>query len=237
MGSLHRHLVLERQAEYLRPGRNAMETSVELAQSFTRNGKPFMLIESVKKVLKTLNDNNIPYAIIGGLAVAHHAVPRLTQDIDLAVYLEDTGKVRALFPQSYLRGTVVVEVYEVEGTRLDILPARLQYQRAVVQNAVSGVIEGVPARIATPRDLILLKMMAAPSRPELAARMQDETDIAGILQFQSEAIRKEDIQYVADRLLELCFTPDERARTWSQLEWMNSILEQLGMSDRVYSGL
>ncbi|MBI2190720.1 MAG: hypothetical protein HYU36_01890 [Planctomycetes bacterium] len=227
-----RQLVRERQAEYLRPGRNAMETSIELAQSFTRKGRPYMLFDSVKKVLKALNDNHIPYAIIGGLAVAHHAVPRLTQDVDVAIFFEDTGKVRDLFPGCYLRGTAVVEVYEIEGTRVDVLPAKLRYQRAAVQNAVAGEIEGVPARICAPRDLLLLKMVAAPNRPELAARMQDEADIAGILQFHSADLRKEDAQYVADRLLELCFTLEERNKTMTQIEWLNGILDQLGMADR-----
>jgi hypothetical protein len=62
------------QLEYLLPGHNALETSLELAQSWTRKGKPLMLIETVKRVLETLDRNQILYAIIGGLAVSHHAV-------------------------------------------------------------------------------------------------------------------------------------------------------------------
>ena len=122
--------VLPGQIEYLLPGRNALETSLELAQSWTRHGRPYMLTDTVKRVLQALNDNQIPYAVIGGLAVSHHAVPRLTQDVDLIVAHEDTGRVRALFPNCYLKGTAVVEVYQVEGTRVDILPAKLRYQRA-----------------------------------------------------------------------------------------------------------
>jgi hypothetical protein len=222
------------QREYLLPDRNALETSLTLAQSWTRNGKPFMLIDTVKRVLETLEQNQVPYAIIGGLAVAHHAVPRLTQDMDLVVRAEDVGRLRSLFPGCYQRGTAVVEVYDIGGTRVDVLPAKLRYQREVVARAVLGAIEGLPARIAAVRDLVLLKMFAAPNRPELGARRQDETDVTQILDISRGKITGQDIRYIGDRLLELCFTVEERAQTVKQLEWLNDTLAQLGMSDRAF---
>src|SRR5947209_4352229 len=157
MGSHSSTSVLPGQLEYLLPGRNGLETSLVLGQSWTRKGKPYMLVETVKRVLATLDRNQIPYAVIGGLAVSHHAVPRLTQDVDLVVLQEDTGRIRALFPGCYQRGTAVVEVYDIEGTRVDFLPAKLRYQREVVRNAGPGEIEGTQARVASVRDMILLK--------------------------------------------------------------------------------
>lgn len=59
-------------------------------------------------------------------------------------------------------------------------PTRWRYQRAAVQNAVAGDIEGVSARVCDTRDLILLKMIAAPNRPELDARRADEAEITGL---------------------------------------------------------
>jgi hypothetical protein len=222
------------QVEFLLPGRNALETSLTLAQSWTRKGKPYMLIDTVKRLLQTLDAHQIPYAVIGGLAVSHHAVPRLTQDVDLIVAMEDAARFRALFRNCYQRGTAVVEVYEIEGTRVDVLPAKLRYQRAVVKNAVQGTIEGTPAQIASVRDLILLKMFAAPNRPELAARRQDETDITGLLQMNSQSVAAADIRYIGDRLLELCFTVEDRTKTVRQIEWLNDTLVQLGMADRSF---
>jgi hypothetical protein len=226
--------VLQRQREYLLPGHNALETSLELGQSWTRNGKPYMLIDTVKRVLETLDQNQISYAVIGGLAVSHHAVPRLTQDVDLMILHEDAGRIRKLFPGCYQRGTTVVEVYDIEGTRVDFLPAKLRYQREVVNSAVPGKIEGNPARVACVRDLVLLKMFAAPNRPDLRARRQDETDITGLLQFSASILTAADIRYIGDRLLELCFTAKDRAETISQLRWLNDTLTQLNMSDRLY---
>jgi hypothetical protein len=226
--------VLPAQREYLLPGRNALETSLTLAQSWTRKGKPFMLIDTVKRVLEVLEQNQVPYAVIGGLAVSHHAVPRLTQDVDLVVRAEDMAKLRSLFPGCYQRGTAVVEIYDIEGTRVDVLPAKLRYQREVVARAVPGEIEGTPARVAAVRDLILLKMFAAPNRPELDARRADEADITSLLRVNAQAITREDIRYIGDRLLELCFTAEERAKTVKQLEWLNDTLTQLGMADRAF---
>jgi hypothetical protein len=226
--------VLDRQREYLLPGHNALETSLELGQSWTRKGKPFMLIDTVKRVLETLDRNQIVYAVIGGLAVSHHAIPRLTQDVDLVVMHEDTGRVRKLFPGCYQRGTAVVEVYDIEGTRVDFLPAKLRYQREVVHNAGQGQIEGMPARVASVRDLLLLKMFAAGSRPLLGDRKQDEADITRLLEVNSATIAAQDIRYIGDRMLELCFTTKDRAQTVSQLKWLNDTLVQLQMSDRLY---
>ncbi len=223
---------LPAQREYLLPGCNALETSLVLGQSWTRKGKPFMLVDTVKRVLEVLEQNQVPYAIIGGLAVSHHAVPRLTQDVDLVVRAEDMGRVRSLFPGCFQRGTAVVEVYDIDGTRVDVLPAKLRYQREVIARAVPGDVQGTPARLASVRDLILLKMFAAPNRHELDARRADEADITSLLRVNSATITKEDIRYVGDRLLELCFTAEERANTVRQLEWLNDTLAQLGMSDR-----
>lgn len=222
------------QLEYLLPGCNAMETSLVLAQTWKWEGKPHMLMETVKQVLGTLDRNQIPYAVIGGLAVSHHAVPRLTLDLDLVVRHEDTGRIRALFPGCYQRGTAVVEVYYIGTTRVDLLPAKLRYQREVLRAAVPGEIGGTPAKVASVRDLLLLKMFAAPNRPDLSARRQDETDITGVLQFNAATITAEEIRYVGDRMLELCFTAEDRAKTVSQLEWLNDTLAQLHMSDRAY---
>lgn len=222
------------QLEFLLPGCNALETSLILGQSWGRDGKPYMLIDTLIRVLRNLGEQNIPYAVIGGLAVSHHAVPRLTQDVDLIVAAEDAARFRALFPNCYQRGTAINEVYEIDGMRVDVLPAKLRYQRAVIKNAVAGEIQGTPAKVASVRDLILLKMFAAPNRPELTARRQDEADITGLLEINSKLITADDIRYIGDRLLELCFTVDVRDRTVKQIEWLNDTLAQLGMSDRVH---
>jgi hypothetical protein len=68
----------------------------------------------------------------------------------------------------------------------------------------------------------------------LVARKRDEADMTGLLEINKEKITKEEIRYVGDRLLELCFTAEDRAKTVQQLEWLNEALTQLGMSDRTF---
>jgi hypothetical protein len=92
----------------------------------------------------------------------------------------------------------------------------------------------MPARVACVRDLLLLKMFAAPNRPALEARRQDETDITALLHLNAATITAGDIRYVGDRMLELCFTAEERSDTVSQLRWLNDTLAQLQMADRLY---
>jgi hypothetical protein len=43
-----------------------------------------------------------------------------------------------------------------------------------------------------------------------------------------------DIRYVGERMLELCFTAEDRGKTTQHLHWLNEILAQLDMADRVY---
>ena len=53
--------------------------------------------ETVKEVLRRLNESGARYCLIGGLALAHHSIPRLTQDVDILILPEDIAYIcRAL---------------------------------------------------------------------------------------------------------------------------------------------
>jgi hypothetical protein len=55
-----------------------------------------MKIEDVRTILRALNDANVRYLIVGGLAVVAHGYVRFTQDIDLVVELERENVLRAM---------------------------------------------------------------------------------------------------------------------------------------------
>jgi hypothetical protein len=55
-----------------------------------------MKIEDVRTILRALNDANVRYLIVGGLAVVAHGYVRFTQDIDLVVELERENVQRAM---------------------------------------------------------------------------------------------------------------------------------------------
>jgi len=55
-----------------------------------------MKIDDVRTILRALNDANVRYLIVGGLAVVAHGYVRFTQDIDLVVELERENVLRAM---------------------------------------------------------------------------------------------------------------------------------------------
>jgi predicted nucleotidyltransferase len=55
-----------------------------------------MEVRSVEAIVKALNDAEVKYLIVGGLAVVAHGYERLTQDVDLVINLEPSNIVRGL---------------------------------------------------------------------------------------------------------------------------------------------
>ena len=45
--------------------------------------------EILRLVCSYLNENNIDYVVVGGVAVMYHGVPRTTVDIDFIIQIDD----------------------------------------------------------------------------------------------------------------------------------------------------
>lgn len=50
------------------------------------------LYDELKKVITALDEQGIPYAVCGGLAVSIHVEPRATEDLDLLVLVQDLDR-------------------------------------------------------------------------------------------------------------------------------------------------
>jgi hypothetical protein len=223
------------QEEYLIPGHNGLETCVILSETrLFATERKFMERETVKEVLRRFNENGVRYCLVGGLALAHHAIPRQTQDVDILVLPEDLPLVQQALQGHQLRGTAVVLIFQIGATRIDIIPANLRAKQAAVLGALEDVLDELPVRVANLRDLILLKLWAAPERPELGKRLQDETGVVSLIEFNPEKVSAEDIAYVCRALLTMAYTPEDVKKYRAQIEWLNSVLEKLGLSDRCY---
>jgi hypothetical protein len=221
--------------ELLLPGKNALETAVALGEFGNPfKGERFMQREKVRWLFEQLNEHGIRYALVGGLAVAHYAIPCMTQDVDILVLQEDAGKLLQLLRPYYARGTAQVMFFLIDETRLDVLIATLRYQRAAVLNAQEGTYEGVPVKVINPRDLVLMKLLAAWERPSEVDREQDRVDIMRILSAFGHQLTPDDIAYIADRLRELCFLPEEFARWRERMEWLNQTLHRLNLAHLQY---
>jgi hypothetical protein len=156
-----------------------------------------MLNEALRKVVAALDRLEIPYALIGGLAVAARGAVRATQDVDLIVALpvqEAPSLERSLrdngFQATFYRGTaddpiagVIRFAIPVAGTEIkcDVLFASRGWQTRAVKNATAVELSNFVVRVAQPADLFLLKLYAGGP--------QDLIDAAQLLKLQSSAER------------------------------------------------
>jgi len=220
----------------LLPGLNGVETCLTLSEEYGDlfGGRKLMERERVRDILRTLNEAQIHYAIIGGVAMGYHSIPRATQDIDVLVSREDIPRVQRLLQPYYRRGTAVIMIFDVEGTHLDVLPATLRYGRTAIENAIDVLVHDIPAKVVSVRDLLLLKLFAIPDRPDPVKAMQDRTDVAALLRDNADNISQEDITYLVRTLLGLAFTREDVEKYQRLIVWLNESLDLLGMADRRY---
>jgi hypothetical protein len=152
-----------------------------------------MLNEALRKVVAALDRLKIPYALIGGLAVAAHGVVRATQDVDLIVALpvqEAPSLERSLrdngFQATFYRGAaddpipgVIRLTIPVAGAEVkcDVLLASRDWQTRAVKNGTSIDLGRFVVRVAQPADLFLLKLYAGGP--------QDLIDAAQLFNLQS----------------------------------------------------
>ncbi len=190
--------------------------------------------ETIKDVLKRLNENGVRYCLVGGLALAHHSIPRVTQDVDLLVLPEDLPRVEELLKGHELRGTSEALIFKIGETRFDIIPANLRSKRQAVTNAIDEIFDGETIKVANLRDMIFLKLWASSERRDLAKRAQDETDVIGLIQLNPEQVSVEDIDYACRTLLAMAYTPEEMRKYQAKVDWLNGVLEELEMADRKY---
>lgn len=140
---------------------------------------------------------SLPYAVMGGLAARVHGIPRPTYDVDFTIIVP-RQRLAALYDELEEAGFTVPEAYrggwvdEVAGLPLvkfrlfigdrgidaDVFLAETPYQEEVIRRARRERIGGLEVSLATPEDLILLKLMA--DRP------RDRADIADIRFIQGD---------------------------------------------------
>ena len=154
-----------------------------------------MLLQALRKIISVLENLGVPYALIGGLALAFYEVVRATKDLDLLILLSpaDMAKLaeqltanglpagaRKGAPGDPVVGVVVVQV-PVGGGQLtcDLLLPSARWQWEAVRNARTSELEGSQVRVVQARDLFLLKLHAGGP--------QDLLDASRLLQMQDKA--------------------------------------------------
>jgi hypothetical protein len=157
------------------------------------NKKHMNVFFEFHKIVQHLQSEGVQYALIGGVAVAFHAEPRFTKDVDFLVCKVDLDRVEvALKKEGYFKASApwtfkdsgltlhrFLKVDEGDEMVVDILVAGSQRYEAIIEHALlaeskeTGLI-----RVATKEDLIWMKQQRLSK--------QDEADIARLVEDNEE---------------------------------------------------
>lgn len=146
------------------------------------------MFEQLLETLATaLDQNNLPYMLIGGQAVLLYGEPRLTQDVDVTLGIGPQRLDDLLFIINKLEWHVLVKdapifvnktlvlpcLSQPWGIRVDFIFSFSPYEMQAIQRARRVTIGQATVCYATVEDLIIHKMVAG--------RPRDLEDIKGLL--------------------------------------------------------
>lgn len=176
--------------------------------------------ELLHRVGQVLGDSCIPWATIGALAVAYHGWVRASLDADALITLRDSGIDTAILTERLRNRGWKVELREGDaedplgfvfriqdeaGNQVDLIGGIRGLDPAFFQRALETEFNGLHLHVASPEDLIALKVFAGGPK--------DLEDAAGILDVMGSSINQA-------LLIKLCrkFGPEEAKRCSGLLE-------------------
>lgn len=131
------------------------------------------MFEEFTKIVNILDENSVDYAIIGGIAMAFHAIPRFTMDIDILVHhshmpdipmiLQKCDYIEAAPPWTFQKSALIlqrfVKTIDNEYMILDILSGNSEKFSKIISRASKEPFEKKSVKIASKEDLIWLKSL------------------------------------------------------------------------------
>lgn len=159
-----------------------------------------------EKLFKQLQDNNIPFILIGGTALAAFGSSRITIDTDIAVKTLDIDRIISLFYSLNLKMVIGVDKNQYplfaedsneailfsnksdwgfikflsEDLELDVLyDIPLPFIR-LLKNAKTKKVFGIEIKTASLEHLLIMKEKAVQDREDTDKKKLDEIDIAFI---------------------------------------------------------
>lgn len=155
------------------------------------------LLQPLADLIRIFGELKIPYALIGGMAVSVHGIPRPTHDLDFTISI-DRQRLPELFAAAEQLGYSIPDAYESGGVDqvaemplvrvrqwidgkvidIDLFLAESEYQECLISRRMELLVEGNLAWLVTPEDLVLLKL--------IAGRPRDLGDIQDILMAQGQ---------------------------------------------------
>lgn len=172
-----------------------------------------MIEELLKRIALQLDNNDIPYMVIGGQAVLVYGTPRLTRDIDITLGI-DTDKFPLVEtvckslglkmlpekPEDFAIETKVLPAEETElYLRVDFIFSFTPYEMQALNRVKKIRMSGYPVKFASLEDVIVHKM--------IAGRAIDEEDIKNMVLKNRKKI---DLSYIRKWLLEFGKIPEQK---------------------------
>jgi hypothetical protein len=130
------------------------------------------VFEEFKGIILELEKQKVRYALVGGVAMAFYSEPRFTRDIDILVDIDDFEKAKGLLekdgyfesasPRTFRNVAIELRrflkiVAPEDEMMIDILIAKDEEVRRIIQNAVEAESEEGRVMLADKKDLIWLK--------------------------------------------------------------------------------
>jgi len=154
----------------------------------------------IKRIAQRLDEDKIPYMVIGGQAVLIYGRPRLTRDIDITLGV-DTDKfalvkgvcgklglrMQPKNPEIFAGQTRVLPSEEPKSKiRVDFIFSFTPYELQAISRARKVSVSGYPVKFASCEDVIIHKMVAG--------RAVDEEDVRSILAKNKDSLDRKYIR-------------------------------------------
>ena len=143
---------------------------------------PLQATKTLKDLIRFLESLQIPFCLIGGASLGHYKLGRFTKDLDFKLSISESSwpKLKAALESSvhisHLKISFIADPNLPDLVRMnwgdypvDLLMANTDYQQEVIRNAHKGTVEDIEVPVASPEDLIILKL--------IADRPQDRVDV------------------------------------------------------------
>jgi hypothetical protein len=167
--------------------------------------------ESFRKAVRFLEENRVPFVVVGGIAVGLQGEPRYTRDVDFMILLKSGDIHRlALLAQSagfdidpslaetqwHFSGFVRLWLGEPGmQTAVDLMACTNDFLREAAFRAQQSRFAGLTVPIATPEDMILFKLAAwrtkdIPDAQAIRLRHADRLDLPYLRRWASWMVER-----------------------------------------------
>ena len=185
-------------------------------------------LDALRALCDALQALNVPWMIIGGVAVIAHGVPRYTADVDATVAApnEPLERIFALFARhdvvpridgalAFARERQVFLLrHEPSGVDLDVSLAWLPFEVEAIGRSETRDYAGVTIRIPRPDDLVIYKLVAA--------RPRDLEDVERLLLLHGPSL---DLQRITATVREFADVLEDAGR----LDALERLLKKTGL--------